>query len=190
MPTKKKKLTRSPRRIAFSIFIIAVALAMVGVLTFLSYKTINRLESESRVTRIVAIYDSLRLDDTYKLHDEAVFGDKRVYSYDKSRTYSSSREYQRGATVSATMDELAKAALAAGFTALEEPYPGSLIQERHFKSDKNEYLRITVSSKPRDDALRNSSLMTGELSDAALSVDANSGPSNVVIKVNLDDNNE
>lgn len=169
---------------------IGVALAMIGILTFLSYKTITRIESEGRLGRIVAIYDSLKLSDDYQLHDESVFGDKRVYSYDKSRTYSSAREYYRGATVSATMDELVKAAKAAGFTELEEPYPGSVIQQRHFKSEKNEYLRITVSSKPRDDALRNSHIMTGEVSEAALNVDANSGPSNVIIKVNLDDNNE
>ena len=46
---------------------------------------------------------------------------------------------------------------AAGFTFVEEPYPNAVDVQLHFKSAKGEYVRLTVSSKPRDDAVRKAS---------------------------------
>jgi hypothetical protein len=144
----------------------------------------------TRKDRITAIYKSLNLNDDYQLQSSNIFGDKRVYSWDKSRTYASSQTYERGADVQTTVAELRKAIQAAGFDYFEEPYPGSTFTELHFKSVRSEYLRLTVSSKPRDDALRNDELMTKTVSAATIALDPNAGPSNVIIKVNLDDNNE
>jgi hypothetical protein len=80
---------------------------------------------------------------------------------------------------------LRKSIEAAGFRYFEEPYPGSAFTELHFRSSKNEYIRLNVSSKPYDDAT-----MGKNIGVAALSLDRNAAPSNVIIKVNLDDNNE
>ena len=119
-----------------------------------------------------------------------MFGEKKVYTYDKGRSYSSSKTYIHADTVNATVTELKKSIADAGFKYISEPYPGSTFKELHFKSDKGEYLRLNVSSKLRDDAIQNTALMKKELTDAVLGIDANAGPANVTIKVNLDDNNE
>jgi len=143
----------------------------------------------TRKARIVAIYDSLKLGPEYQLQTSDIFGDKRPYSYDASRTFSSSQTYVRGADVKTTVAALRTSIEAAGFTFFEEPYPGSSFTELHFKSAKNEYIRLNVSSKPRDDALRDSALMNTSLANV-VDMDSNAGPSNITIKVNLDDNNE
>lgn len=146
--------------------------------------------TNARKDRITAIYKSLNLSGDYQLHSTDIFGNKRVYNWDKSRTYSSSQTYERGADVKTTVAELRKAIQAAGFNYFEEPYPGSTFTELHFKSVQNEYLRLNVSSELRDDSLQDDELMTHTISPATISLDPNAGPSNVTIKVNLDDNNE
>jgi hypothetical protein len=179
-PTSRKAIT------------LIVAAALVGVAVTYTYPKAMSLRdayhqqqiNDARKDRIVAIYDSLDLSKhDYQITGKNVFGDKRPYEWDSSRSYSSSVNYIRRANVDTTAAELRTAIEKAGFTYFDEPYPGSAFKEYHFKSAQGEYVRLNVSSKPRDDAFR-----TNE--DAAKNIDPNMGPSSVTIKVNLDDNNE
>jgi len=169
---------------------IVVVAALIGLI--FSLIIIPKVVNDARLHRINAIYSSLNVDtnDKYILQRENVFGNKRVYDYDNGRTFSSEKDYIRGANVDVTAKELDAAVKAAGFTFIDQPYAGSTSTQYHYKSAKGEYIRVTVSSKLRDDAFQNVFLMTGKATDEVFKIDPNAGPSNVVIKVNLDDNNE
>jgi hypothetical protein len=145
-------------------------------------------EMDQRKQRILAIYDSLKLGAEYTQTDEEIFGEKRVYSWDNGRSFSSSRMYVRQADVNATVAELRPLIKQAGFSFVDEPYPGAVDVQLHFKSARGEYLRLTVSSKLRDDAVRKASAAKTEPDYNKLPY--RDAPSNVLIKVNLDDNNE
>ena len=162
----------------------------MGLLVFGAYSYLQHANVVSRKDRIVAIYDSLKLGDEYQMVDSNVFGEKKVYEWDAGRTYSSSKEYEVGANVDVVIADLKKSIEAAGFHYFDEPYPGSWMYQYHFKSDKNEYIRLSVHSKPKWDASRDDALMKRDFSDALFNMDPNAGPSSVTIKVNLDDNNE
>jgi hypothetical protein len=175
--------------VAIGIFLIAVTTVVVIALLASSY--VANQQTQARLDRINAIYTSLSMGEAYKVQRVNVFGDKRVYNWDAGRTYSSEIDYTRGASVSSTVTELDTKIKAAGFTFVGEPYPGSTNVQYHYKSSKGEYIRLTVSSKPRDDALKNAYLMDKNAApESATTMDTNAGPSNVIIKVNLDDNNE
>ncbi|HWT39744.1 MAG TPA: hypothetical protein VN081_00490, partial [Dongiaceae bacterium] len=146
--------------------------------------------NQTRLNRIQAIYSSLNLDDSYQVTSTNVFGDKRPYSYDKSRTSSSEIDYLHGDTVSNTATALDTKIKAAGFSFIGEPYPGSKETQYHYKSDNGEYIRLTVESKPYADALQNAYAMKQQPTDVLDNMDTNAGPSKVIVKVNLDDNNE
>jgi hypothetical protein len=143
-----------------------------------------------RLGRINDIYTKINVSDKYIPHFQDVFGDKRPYNNDKSRSTSSEKGYFRGASVDVTVKELDAAIKMAGFVFIDEPDKGSPDVQYHYKSVRGEYVRLSVSSKLRADAFQNSYLMTGEYKQSTFSIDPNVGPSNVVIKVNLDDNNE
>jgi hypothetical protein len=169
------------------LFFFVVLLATLGVLTIAV-----RANNDARLYRINHIYESLGIETAgkYILQRQNVFGDKRVYPNDAGRTFSSERDYIHAANVDVTAKELDTAVKNAGFSFIGEPYAGSTEIQYHYKSAKGEYVRITVTSKLRDDAFQNSLLMDGKYSDADFKIDPNAGPSNVVVKVNLDDNNE
>lgn len=164
---------------------IAVVLSVLFVYVATQY-SVRAIENAERKARIVAIYDSLKLGSEYKVTQESVFGEKRVYDWDAGRSYSSSKNYERDADVDVTVAELRKSIEAAGFKFFDEPYAGSMHTQFHFKSDSKEYIRLTVSSKARDEAFHGKTAP----SESDYAIDPNSGPSNVIIKVNLDDNNE
>lgn len=185
--TKKSKVKKQKQGYLF----IAIGIATMAVMVFGAYAYIKHADIQSREDRIVAIYDSLKLSDNYQLTDSDIFGEKRVYEWDAGRTYSSSKEYDRGANVDVVIAELTKSIESAGFKSFDEPYQGSWIHQYHFKSGKNEYIRLSVMSKPKWDASRYDALMgRTDFSDAFYNADSNTGPSMVTIKVNLDDNNE
>jgi len=189
----KKKAKAAPQTwrfyvVSVGIFLVAVATVIViGLLT--SSYIVNNMQ-KARLDRINGIYTSLHIDDTYTLQKMNVFGDKRVYDWDKSRSYSSEVDYLHGDTVSNTVAQLDAKIKAAGFMFVDEPYPGSVQVQYHYKSADGEYIRLTVSSKPYDDAWQYAISMGKEPSDSIFSMDKNAGPASVVIKVNLDDNNE
>lgn len=184
--TKPNKNSRKYRK---EIYITAAIILAAALAISLHFIITNVIPNSARKDRIEAIYSSLNLGSEYTLTSANVFGEKRVYSWDNGRTYSSEKDYVRDSTVDATATDLKNKVEKAGFTFLEEPYAGSTFIQYHFKSDKNEYVRITVSSKPRDDAFRKDGSDPGP-SEATLALDPNAGPSTVVVKVNLDDNNE
>lgn len=175
------------RKVIASVLALVYVVAIAALIYFLIYPA---LDNQQRESRIRAIYNSLKLDSKYIIQKESIFGKKQPHEWDPARSQSSSREYIRAADVKTTVTEVKRAIEKAGFTYLEEPYPGSAQVQYHFKSQKNEYIRMIVSSKPRDDTIQNKALMKLELTDADFALDPNTGPSNVIIKVNLDDNNE
>lgn len=188
-PTSRQQRVKVPKLFLGVVFVIA-ALAL-AVLVWSAVGVVKASQDSARLQRIEAIYSSIGVDqDLYKLESYTVFGDKRPYDYDKSRSRSSVVEYSRGDTVDATFNELDGKIRAAGFTFFEEPYPGSVYKQFHYKSEKGEYVRLTVSSKPYDDLWRNATLMGKSVPEQLDDFDANQGPASVTLKVNLDDNNE
>jgi hypothetical protein len=185
----RKRYNRRQKVIGIGIIFMALAIFSVSILIF--YPAAHNYFREKRIN---AIYSSLNLSDVSKDYiapvRENIFGERRVYEWDKSRTYSSEVEYVRAADVATTAAELDKAIKKAGYTYFEERYPGSLLKTPTYKSKNGEYIRVTVSSKTRDDALWNQMTMTDGVTDEFRNLDPNAGPSNVQIKVNLDDNNE
>lgn len=199
-PTKKttkttkatKKAKARPltwRFYVVTIGIFLVSVAAVVVLALFTAQAFIRHQEQARLDRINAIYASLNLDDTYVPVYTNVFGDKRVYEWDKDRSYSSVINYVKADTVSNTVAELDAKIKAAGFGFIDEPYPGTTSTQYHYKSPNGEYIRLTVASKPYWDATSNASIMNQSL-DNFDSMDTNAGPAKVIIKVNLDDNNE
>lgn len=190
----KKKSTKKSAKVSYlssnKLIYGVVAIAVIAILVTVVPATFGYATNQIRLQKINDVYTALDLDDSYMIQSKDVFGEKRVYEWDKSRTYSSMKQYIKAAPVDTTTTELRKKIEAAGFTFHEEPYPGSMNQKLIFKSDNGTYVRLDVSSKTRDDVFRNKFLMKQELTDADYAIDANSGPSNVIIKVNLDDNNE
>ena len=182
----KQKTTKQPHYIKG----IAIVLFGVVILAILGTLAFNKITTDQRLDRINAIYQSIDLDyNSYQVTSINVFGDKRVYEWDKGRTSSSVITYYHGANVDVTVAELKRKIEAAGFKYFEEPYPGGADVQWHFKSENGEYVRLTVSSKPRNEAIRDANLMNQD-DTTAIDMDPNSGPSVVTLKVNLDDNNE
>jgi hypothetical protein len=167
------------------ITVLALLLGLVFALIL-----IPRINNDIRLNRINAIYDSIQLPENTYFNTENVFGDKRPYPSGEGRTMSSSKTFVVAKTVNDTADMMDKAIKAAGYTFFEQLYPDSTSKEYHYKTSKNEYIRLNVTSKLRGDAASNDVLMTGKLSDDFFKIDPNAGPSTVTLKVNLDDNNE
>jgi hypothetical protein len=184
---KKAKLSKKKQIKTIILTVLATTFVICLIGLILSIPTIT---NHFRKERIETIYSSLNIPDDYYLQKQDVFGEKKVYDYDKSRTYSSSKEYLHGENVDVTAKKLKAAILNAGFKYIGEPYPGSVQLQYHFKSEKGEYIRLSVWGKPKNDAMQNKVIMKQALTDADYNVDGNAGPSKVIIKVNLDDNNE
>lgn len=181
----------SPLRFfTISIGIFVMSVSVVVVMALLTSDYIMGKGAEARTARINDVYASLELDDSYALSEKNVFGDKRVYSWDAGRSESSSVTYLRGDTVNNTVADIDARIKAAGFSFIDEPYPGNKEVQYHYKSAAGEYLRLTVSSKPYLDAYQSALIMDKNNLTAVQALDANAGPSRVLIKVNLDDNNE
>lgn len=177
------------KRPFFSRHRLAFGVAAGVIVIALSANTIlGAVMSATRLSQINAIYGSLKLGNEYSLVSESVFGDKRVYQYDKGRTQSSQKIYMRQADVDVTVAELRAKIDAAGFKYIGEPYPGSLQTQLHFESKDHHYIRLTVSSYHRDSVARSGDMSLLEIYDKSHS--PKEAPSEVTIKVNLDDNNE
>lgn len=170
--------------------IYAILVFIAFVLLSLSAYTIHNIyiakQRAIRYDRIAAIYDGFNLTDAYRGIDSNIFGEKRVYSWDNSRTYSSFQTYGHNDTVSNTYADLTRRIEAAGFKQFETAYAGSVGKQIHFRNDKGEYVRISVESA----ANHNSYLYVKPNPESLQTIDQESAPSYVTIKVNLDDNNE
>lgn len=182
----KKQRSIRKKSVALSTIIVLVALVAAFIIVTFALRSYNAFQVNERKDRILDIYSSLQLGDGYTLQTENIFGDKRVYSYDAGRTFSSERNYVHADTVSNTVIDLKTKIKAAGYTLFDEPYNGG---QQHYKTPKGEYVRVSVESKSATDAFFNKYIM-GEPTPTFSDTDHNAGPSNVTIKVNLDDNNE
>lgn len=181
----KKLFVKNKRKIIYITSIVSTII--IGLITFLYI--VPTVNNNVRKDGITSIFNSLKLDDQkYTLTYESIFGDKRIYEWDSSRSYSSVRTYVRGANVDTTVAELKQLIAKTNFKFYEEPYPGGTSFMYIYKSPRNEYLRVSVSSKTRQDNFFNRYKMGLPTGDIA--TNPNDGPSNVTIKVNLDDNNE
>lgn len=179
--SKKKQLFYKEKIPLLAAIVIIIA-ALVGIVV---WQIIPRAIAETRLNKINSTYASFNIGDDYILQTQDVFGPKRVYDWDKSRSYSSSKQYIRAANVDATVADLQKRVTGAGFTQIGHPYP----YQWQYKSKDNVYVRFNVTSKPRDDYFQNQILMNKQ-PDSSSYDNMNDGPSNVTLKVNLDDNNE
>ena len=144
--------------------------------------------SSERKQRITKIYENLKLGDGYRIDKVDIFGDKRPYDWDKSRSFSSSITYGHQASVSETFADLKKHIEGAGFTQIKGPNYGTTAPARqdHYKSDKGEYMRVSIETKAWHDAM-----VYGTAYPAPKSPEmTETGPVYATIKVNLDDNNE
>jgi hypothetical protein len=189
-----KKLTKQQHQIhqkrhqiivGLSIVVVAVLVGLIFALI-----VIPTIHNNARLHRINEIYSSIKLPANTYFNRDSIFGDKRPYSYDAGRSQASSKTFVVAKTVTETFNEIDAAIKAAGYTPFEEAYPGSTSKEYHYKTSKGEYIRLNVSSKLRNDAASNEILMNGKFDDAFYKLDPNAGPSSVILKVNLDDNNE
>jgi hypothetical protein len=172
-----------------SIVSYAVVVFLFFAMATMSWYLIDRMmvsrANQVRYDRISAIYTSFNLGDSYRIATSNVFGDKRVYDWDSSRTYSSSVEYGHNDTVLNTYADLKRKIVAAGFSYLQTEYVGSISQLDEYKNSDGEYVRVSVVTSDV-----HAVDLYGTPSKIADVADTNAAPSYVVIKVNLDDNNE
>jgi len=191
--TKKSQKTqqKTKKHLFFGIGIIVLAiLVVVSVLIYFAGLSIKSGGESERKQRIEAIYASIPVPEQAYFYEEDIFGDKRPYEHDAGRSTSSFKRFVLAKNVDETFAYFDTLIKDAGYKFHEDPYPGSVQLQRHYKSDKGEYIRLSVSSKLRDDAASSEILMKGEFSEDFFKIDPNAGPSRVTIKVNLDDNNE
>jgi len=194
-PAKKSNAKVKARPLTWRFYVVTigifvVAIASVLVISLFVSSAIEKSTNKARLAEIKDIYASLNVGKEYQVVSSNVFGDKRPYSYDKSRSASSQVNYIHADTVSNTVADLDAKIKAAGFTFIDEPYPGGAGVQYHYKSAKGEYVRLSVESKPYHDAFYNAYAMDGKVPESVFAMDKNAGPSEVTIKVNLDDNNE
>lgn len=193
---KKGKVFAKARPLTWRFYVVAIGIFAIAVTTMIvialfTSTIVAKHNNQARLDRINAIYTSLQIPEDYRPTGGEIFGDKRVYEWDQGRTYSSSALYLNGDSVSNTVAELDGKIKAAGFTFIDEPYPGSVSVQYHYKSSKGEYIRLTVSSKQYNDAWQNAIAMGKDtVPQSVYDMDKDAGPSEVTIKVNLDDNNE
>lgn len=187
---KAKPLTWKFYVVTIGIFVISIA--TVVVISMFTAFAVVRNTSMQRLDKIQTIYSSIQLDDSYQLEDAKVFGAKKTYDWDRGRTYSSAMYYLHGDSVTNTFNELDAKIREAGFVFIDEPYPGSVQKQYHYKSADGAYIRLSVESKKYADAIRNAAIMKQDLTAAVEQAgkDTDSGPAKVTLKVNLDDNNE
>ena len=191
--SKTKHLSKNKTHILIkrSIVSYAVLVFLLFALTSMSLYLIDRLiaakEVAQRRDEITSIYTSFNLDgEKYRAAKTDIFGDKRTYEWDSGRTYSSSVEYGYNDTPENTRAALKAQIEKAGFIFTNTVYEGSVSPQDHYKNSENQYVRVSVTPKAWQDAITYGTPKIDELSG----LDKNAAPTYVVIKVNLDDNNE
>jgi len=168
--------------------LVFVLFFMLSTSVYLFVKLAEHKANTERLNQINGIYHSLNLDESYRPARSDVFGDKRVYDWDKNRSYSSVVEYAHNDSPANTRIALTKKIEATGFKKVGSAYEGSIAVQDHFKNDKGQYVRLTVTNKIIQDEMIYGPAFT-DLGNPAR-MDTTTAPSYVTIKVNLDDNNE
>jgi hypothetical protein len=170
--------------VGLSIVVVAALLGLIFTLIVLP-----KIHNDARLHRINEIYSSIQLPQNVYAETNMIFGDKRFYSYDTNKTIPSTETFVVAKTVTDTFSTIDASIKAAGYTPLEQTNPDSVTKEGHYKTAKGEYIFLNVQSKLRLDAFQNEYWM-GDTSKGFAAIDPNAGPSTVILKVNLDDNNE
>ena len=169
--------------IIFALIVFVAGSIMIGV---------QAQENAERKARIMSVYDSLKLGDSYRPVKQNVFGEKQPYEGDaewaKGRSHSSSVEYSHLDTPDNTRAELIKKIEAAGFKKIGGAYEDSIAPQDHFKNSDDEYVRLSVTNKLIQDEMIYGPGFT-DLGNPAR-MDRSTAPSYITLKVNLDDNNE
>jgi hypothetical protein len=180
----KKFFVKNKKKIILSTSIIAIVAIIVAVFCVIMLPSIN---NDIRKDRIISIFNSLKLDDQkYIFHGEYVRGESMTLNWVINKNSVYSRSYTRNANVDTTVSEVRKAATSAGLIYVGEPYPNMIASHLFdYRTTRNEYIRIAISSKLRDDAFFNNPNMT-QAEMIALDSEVNSAPTNVMIDVNLD----
>ncbi len=138
-----------------AIGIFGIAASAFIVMALLTASTIHQNASNDRIARTQAIYRDINPGSAYQVVETHILGNKQVDASDSSKTYPSVVQYVHPDTVNNTVADLDAKIKAAGFTFVGEPHPEAIFTEYAYKSGKGEYVFLVVSSKPRDDAVRN-----------------------------------
>ncbi|HEY1085370.1 MAG TPA: hypothetical protein VGE34_01435 [Candidatus Saccharimonadales bacterium] len=169
-------------------YVLLGALLLVITLACVTFilARINTQQQQAREMRIVAIYDSLKLGDSYRIARQDIFGDVRVNPTEEHGIESSVTEYGKDATRSETFNDLEKHITQAGFTKTSSSSASLYHRQDHYKNDKGEYIRVSIETS----AVRNS-IIYGTRWPKPQSKDMlETGPVYVTIDVNLDDINK
>ena len=184
MKQKSQKTSKYAPSLKEKIFVTTtIGFILVALLVIAVGYVVPSQVNAARKSEIVSVFDSIKLDQSYSLQSENIFGKKQVYDWDKSRSYSSSRGYIRAADASSTAKDLRKRIQDAGFKEIDHPYP----YQWQYSSANGTYVRFDAIGKARSDCYFNMSTMKMSTSSCP---DGNQGPTEVTLKVNLDDNNE
>lgn len=167
--------------------LVFLLFAMLSMSIFLIDRLVANKANSDRYGKIMSVYQSLNLGDSYREQKSDVFGDKRIYESDKSRTYASSIIYSHLATPTETMAAVHKQVVAAGFTYVQTEYADSIQPIQEFKNSEGVWIRVGTMSKSVYDMLFVYNNATAE--DPAIN-HKDEAPTYVTVKVNLDDNNE
>ena len=167
------------------ILALCLLLLFIGV-GYVGMRVVKVYSNQVRLQQIIAIYDNLKLEDTYKKQKVSIFGDKRTYDWDKSRTFASSVEYTGSSTPTDTRAAIRTKVKAAGYSFVQTEYEGSIQPIDEYKNTAGNWIRVAVMSQYVHDKFVHGDYDTNN----PLINHANESPSYITLKVNLDDNNE
>jgi hypothetical protein len=180
----KKLITKNKEKVILYTSIIAATAIVVTIVCLLVLPIVN---NNIRKDRIISIMNSLKFDSQKcYFHGEYLRGQSMTLNWVVNKNTVYSRNYACNAKVGATVVYVKKLATSAGLIYVGDPYPGGFVHTIDYRTTKYEYLRISISSKLRDDAFYNRSNMGISTSTPDLDGMVNSGPTNVMIDVNLD----
>ncbi len=142
------------------------------------------IDGTIRRDRFVSIVKNLNFnEEDYVLQSEHMLGGITNPDWTTKNSYYA-MQFVRNVNVDQTISEIKQIARDAGLEYLGEPYPGGSTHSYDYKTPKGEYVRIFVSSRPRDDEFYNRHNMSLSIID--IDIDPNLGPTNVIVNVNLD----
>lgn len=169
------------------LFVLAIACIVAVSASLLSMTAAKLFYEDPRGTRIAEVFRSLDLNDEYIYQTGENAAQQRAFKSDGHRDWTSFATYLRGASLDETMREVDQRATTAGFQFVRNAHEGSTgVTGAVYRSERNEYLYVTVSSKQRNDYLQDALLMQREASpDELAAIDVSEGPVEVLIKLDI-----
>lgn len=168
-------------------FILAIACIVAVSASVLSMTAGKLFYEDPRGNRIAEVFQSLDLNNEYIYQTGENAAQQRAFKSDGHRDWTSFATYLRGASLDETMGELDQRATSAGFQFVRNAHEGSTgLTGAVYRSDRNEYLYVTISSKQRNDYLQNALLLQREANPEGLAmIDASEGPVEVLVKLDI-----